>query len=64
MIKKMLLQYAAWLISHADARLYTWPNPVGTRLGGKDIPELPDKYIILDVRISNKILILGWFQAT
>ncbi|HUX29551.1 MAG TPA: hypothetical protein VMV78_02860 [Thiobacillus sp.] len=63
MIQKMLLKYAAWLISHADARIYTSNIPVGSRIGGADIPELPDKYIILDVRISNKIIILGWFQA-
>jgi len=63
MIQKMLLKYAAWLISHADARIYTSPIPVGARIGGADIPELPDKYFILDVRVANKIIILGWFQA-
>jgi len=64
MIKKMLLQYAAWLLRNASARIYTSNIPVGTRIGGADIPELPDKYFILDVRIAAKILILGWFQAT
>ena len=63
MIKKMLLKYAAWLLRNASARIYTSNTPIGARIGGADIPELPDKYFILDVRISNKILILGWFQA-
>lgn len=63
MIKKILLQYAAWLLRNASARIYTSSVPIGTRIGGADIPELPDKYLILDVRIANKILVLGWFQA-
>jgi len=63
MIKKILLQYAAWLLRNAEARIYTSNIPVGSRIGGADIPELPDKYFILDVRIAAKILILGWFQA-
>lgn len=63
MIKKMLLKYAAWLLRNAHARIYTSPVPVGTRIGGADIPELPDKYFILDVRVKTHIIILGWFQA-
>ena len=63
MIKKILLQYAAWLLRNASARIYTSNIPVGARIGGADIPELPDKYFILDVRVANKIIILGWFQA-
>lgn len=67
MIKRYLLKYAAWLIRSASARIYTSPVPVGSRLGGSDILELPDKFIILDVRFKvlfkTHILILGWFQA-
>lgn len=68
MIKRMLLKYAAWLIRNASARLYTSPVPVGSRIGGGDIPQLPDKYLILDVRFKalfkTHILILGWFQVS
>ena len=64
MIKKLLLKYAAWLISQANAKVYTWPSPIGARLGGKDIPQLTDLYIILDVRVAGRIIILGWFQTT
>jgi hypothetical protein len=64
MIKQLLLKYAAWLISQANAKVYTWPSPIGAHLGGKDIPQLPDLYIILDVRIGGRILILGYFQTT
>ena len=64
MIKRMLLKYAAWLLQNASARIYTSSVPVGSRIGGADVPELPDVYFILDVRVANRILILGWFQAT
>jgi len=64
MIKKMLLKYAAWLLRNASARIYTSDVPIGARIGGADIPELPDKYLILDVRVANRLIILGWFQAT
>ncbi len=63
MIKRWLLKYAAWVIRQAEARIYTSTAPVGTRIGGADIPELPDKFFILDVRVANRILILGYFQA-
>jgi len=63
-MKRLLLKYAAWLIRNASARIYTSPTPAGVRLGGADIPELPDKYFILDVRVHDRILVLGWFQAT
>lgn len=63
MIQKILLKYAVWLLRNASARIYTSNTPVGARIGGADIPELPDKYFILDVRVANKIIILGWFQA-
>lgn len=64
MIKRMLLKYAAWLLRNAHARIYTSPVPIGSRIGGADIPELLDKYLILDVRVKTHIIILGWFQAS
>jgi len=64
MIKRMLLRYAASLLRNGHARIYTSPVPIGSRIGGADIPELPDKYFILDVRVKTHIIILGWFQAT
>ena len=60
----MLLKYAAWLLRNASARIYTSDVPIGARIGGADIPELPDMFFILDVRVATKIIILGWFQAT
>lgn len=64
MIKRWLLKYAAWLLRNAHARIYTSSVPIGSRIGGADVIELPDKYFILDVRIKTHIIVLGWFQAS
>ena len=53
-----------WILKNARARLYTSPSPIGKRLGGHDFPQYKDLYIILDIRASNKIIYLGYFQAT
>ncbi|HUU82730.1 MAG TPA: hypothetical protein VM243_04420 [Phycisphaerae bacterium] len=53
-----------WLYANASAKVYTSRVPVGRHLGGKDAPELPDHYIILDVRAGGRILVLGYFQTT
>jgi len=53
-----------WILRNATFRIYTSPTPIGKRLGGHDDPQLPDLYIILDVRAGARILILGYFQTT
>jgi len=53
-----------WLYSNAVAKVYSSRVPVGRHLGGKDVPELPDFYIVLDVRVGSKILVLGYFQTS
>jgi len=53
-----------WLYANATAKVYTSLLPVGRHLGGKDIPELPNLYVILDVRAAGRILVLGYFQTT
>jgi len=54
----------SWLYANATAKVYTSRLPIGRHLGGKDMPELPDFFVILDVRAGGKILILGYFQTT
>ena len=53
-----------WLYSNATAKVYFSRVHVGRRLGGRDIPELPDGFVILDVRVGGKVLVLGYFQTT
>ena len=33
----------AWLIRNGTARVYTSRTPVGSYIGGKDAPEIPDQ---------------------
>jgi len=58
----ILLKALNWLTKNADVRIYTSPNPVGKRLGGHDITSVSDMYLIVDVRIAGRIIILGYFQ--
>ena len=55
---------AVWVLSRATFKLYTSTTPQGRRIGGHDDPKLPDLYIILDVRVSDRILVFGYFQTT
>jgi len=54
----------SWLYANATTKVYTSQIKVGRHLGGKDIPELPDLFVILDVRAAGRILVLGYFQTS
>lgn len=54
----------SWIASHGSLRLYTSPAPMGKRLGGHDIPGVVDLFVILDVRLNGRVIILGYFQAS
>jgi hypothetical protein len=53
-----------WVANNAQASIYTSSIPVGHRLGGHDIPQVKDLYIILTVLIKQKPVWSGYFQAT
>ena len=54
----------SWIINNCTAKVYSSRIPIGRRLGGKDIPELPDLYVCLHVEAKGKLLVLGYFQTT
>jgi hypothetical protein len=54
----------SWLYNHATARIYSSPTPIGRHLGGHDAAAWPDEYIILDVSVNGKIIVLGYFQLS
>jgi hypothetical protein len=58
----LLLKALNWLTKNATVTQYTSPTPVGKRLGGHDIAAVSDMFLILDIRISGRIIILGHFQ--
>lgn len=52
-----------WIATNAGVRLYTSHAPVGHRIGGHDITQVQDCYIILTVLIKDKPVWSGYFQA-
>ena len=52
-----------WIAKNAAVSLYTSPIPVGKRVGGHDIPQVKDLYIVLTVLIKQKPVWTGYFQA-
>ena len=53
-----------WIANKAQVSIYTSSIPVGHRLGGHDIPQLTDLYIVMTVLVKQKPVWSGYFQAT
>lgn len=53
-----------WLANNASVSLYTSKSPVGHRIGGHDIPQVADLYIVLSVLVKSKPVWTGYFQAS
>jgi hypothetical protein len=45
-------------------RLYNSSTPIGRRLGGHNIPEVVDSYIILELSIAGVTAFTGYFQTS
>lgn len=52
-----------WIANNAAVSLYTSQIPVGHRIGGHDIAQVADLYIIIAVLVKNKPVWTGYFQA-
>lgn len=46
----------------ATAKAYLSPIPVGTHLGGHDIKNIQDSFLVIDIRAAGRIILLGFFQ--
>jgi len=53
-----------WVLSHVTFKLYNSDRPAGRRLGGHDIPNVIDAYIILEMGISGVSSFVGYFQTS
>jgi len=53
-----------WMLKRATFRLYNNNSPIGKRLGGHDIPNVIDSYIILELVIAGFTAFTGYFQTT
>jgi hypothetical protein len=53
-----------WLLSRVTFKLYISTQPLGRRLGGHNIPNVTDSYIILEMDVKGMIYFIGYFQTT
>lgn len=53
-----------WIIQRATFRIYNSSTPIGRRLGGHDIPNVLDQYIILEIGITGVLTFTGYFQTS
>jgi hypothetical protein len=53
-----------WILKRVTFRLYNSSTPIGKRLGGHDIPNVIDNYIIIELIIAGASAFTGYFQTT
>ena len=53
-----------WISNNAQVSIYTSSIPVGHRIGGHDIPQVANLYLIMTILIKQKPVWSGYFQAT
>jgi hypothetical protein len=53
-----------WILKRVTFRLYNSSTPIGRRLGGHDIPNVIDSYIILELVIAGVSAFTGYFQTS
>ena len=53
-----------WILKRAKFSLYNSSTPIGRRLGGHDIPNVLDSYIILEIGLKDVKTFTGYFQTS
>jgi hypothetical protein len=53
-----------WILKRVTFKLYNSSTPIGKRLGGHDIPDVVDSYIILELVIVGVSAFSGYFQSS
>ena len=53
-----------WILKRVTFRLYNSSTPIGRRLGGHNIPDVVDSYIILELSIAGITAFTGYFQTS
>ena len=53
-----------WILKRVTFRLYNSSTPIGRRLGGHDIPNVTDSYIILQLELAGVTAFSGYFQTS
>lgn len=53
-----------WILKRVTFRLYNSSTPIGRRLGGHDIPNVQDSYLILELVLAGVTAFTGYFQTS
>lgn len=53
-----------WILKRATFRLYNSATPIGRRLGGHDIPNVINAYLILEIGLKDVRTFTGYFQTS
>jgi hypothetical protein len=53
-----------WILKRVTFRLYNSSTPIGRRLGGHNIPDVVDSYIILELVLAGVTAFTGHFQTS
>ena len=53
-----------WVLKRVSFKLYNSSTPIGKRLGGHNIPNVLDSYIILEMGIAGISAFIGYFQTS
>jgi len=53
-----------WILKRVTFKLYNSSTPLGRRLGGHNIPDVIDSYIIIELVISGVTAFTGYFQTS
>jgi hypothetical protein len=53
-----------WILQRATIKIYNSATPIGRRLGGHDIPNVIDRYIILEIGLTGILAFTGYFQTS
>jgi len=53
-----------WILKRVTFRLYNSSTPIGRRLGGHNIPDIVDSYIILELVLAGVTAFTGYFQTS
>jgi len=62
-VKKLLWAVLVRLLAAADFGIRTSSKPEGHRLGGHDIPNVPDRFIILTIGLGGVASFIGYWQS-
>lgn len=58
----MIWKILEYLLKRVVFRVWTTQVALGRRLGGHNIPQLPDWFLMIEIRYSGHIVLLGHLQ--